>query len=213
MLIEINKAKIVVTSTTPTLRLNKLAGMLTTGNVDLTEPSTIAEFGRGKFISIAPCLITTGLHGTVGKIEDTDFTHVSGIVIKSEVPAKLPTGLLVQFVIYGYELERINEHQQEVEMAIDFGMKPELKVMNITFDRTVKTKAGSNIKPPTISFVTPDKDAVNLVAAANQLFDLHPESIVMPVQYFPGLEHWKMSSTPAIASADESLAALTGQAK
>jgi hypothetical protein len=194
MLIEINKAKIVVTSTIPTLRLNKLAGMLTTGNVDLTEPSTIAEFGRGKSISIAPCLITTGLHGTVGKIEDTDFTHVSGIVITSEVPAKLPTGLLVQFVIYGYELDRINDHQQEVEIAIDLGMKPELKVMNVTFDRTVKTKSGSNIKPPTITFAEPDKAVKDLVAAANTLFDLRPELVVNPTQYFQGLAYWNSNS-------------------
>jgi hypothetical protein len=206
MLIEINKAKIVVTSTVPLLRLNKLAGMLTTGNIDLTEPSTIAEFGRGKSISIAPCLITTGLHGTVGKIEDTDFTHVSGVVIKSEVPTKLPTGLLIQFVIYGYELERINEHQQEVEMAIDLGMQPELKVMNIAFDRTVKTKSGSNIKPPTITFTAPDKDMKSLVEGANDLFSVHPELAVSPTQYFPGLAHWNQSSTFSEAPLDPALA-------
>jgi hypothetical protein len=200
MLIEINKAKIVVTSTIPTLRLNKIAGMLTTGNIDLTEPSTIAEFGRGKSISIAPCLITTGLHGTVGKIENTDFTHVSGIVIKSEVPSKLPTGLLIQFVIYGYELDRINEHQQEIEMAIDLGMQPELKVMNIAFDRTVKTKTGSSIKPPTITFNSPEKELKNLVEAANNLFTVHPESIVNPTQYFAGLAHWNQNSTHILES-------------
>jgi hypothetical protein len=200
MLIELNNAKIVVTSTCPILRLNKQAGMLTAGNVDLTEPSTIAEFGRGKSISIAPCLITTGLHGNVGKIEDTNFTHVSGIVVKSEVPEKLPTGLLVQFVIYGFELERINEHQQEMEMAMDLGMKPTLKLMKIAFDRTVKVKLGS-IKPPTISFVAPDQKHEALVTAANLLFDERPDTIVMPAQYFPGLDQHDYSSGDTLAIA------------
>jgi hypothetical protein len=88
------------------LRLNKLAGMFATSTIDLSDPMSIAAYGRGKQMMIAPIAITTGLYGAIGKSDEKEWVHVLGIVVSAEHPA-LPRGLVVEFICYGYERQAI----------------------------------------------------------------------------------------------------------
>jgi hypothetical protein len=181
----IDGATLIVTGVTTLLRCNKQAGLFATGNIDMSDPDSMAQYGRGKTLEIVPCQITDNLHGDVGKITKTDFIHVSGIVVSSESP-KLPAGLLVEFVVNGFEIERIREYAQEAEIAADLGLEMKPQIMRLKFDKSIKVANGT-IRPPTISFRDPTDGELPLANAAAQLYDLYPATIVDPVVGFPGL--------------------------
>lgn len=151
----------------------------------MSDPDTIEQYGRGKMLEIVPCMITDQLRGTVGKIEDKEFVHVSGIVVSSESP-KLPKGLLVEFVLYSFETERVREYAQEAEIAMDLGIDMAPQIMKLKFDRAIKVANGS-IRPPSISFRSPTAEELPLARAASKLYDMYPATIVDPVVGFPGL--------------------------
>jgi hypothetical protein len=190
---------IIVTSTPIVLRANKVAGMFAAGSLDLSDPDSIANYGRGKCLEIAPTLITTGLFGTIGKIENQEFCHISGIVISSDCE-KLPKGLLLQFCLYGYELDPIKSYQQDIEINCDLGLELQPKVIKFKFDRSIGTRNGSTIKPPSISFRSPVKGEEELAVAATNLFDRYPENLINPLTEFTKLGFGNSTdSTPALA--------------
>jgi hypothetical protein len=186
--IQIDDRESIITLTTPLeLRINKQIGMFAVGNIDPANPDSVADCGRGRSLEIAPILVTTGLFGTVGKAENKEWVHVSGSVVKSDVPKKLPRGLVVHFLLYGPEINTLKRLNAEAELADILGEDNDLPIIKIVFDRQVSTQYGSIIKPPTLSVRSAAKDELSLCKGAKKLPLSHPESLVNPLIQYPAL--------------------------
>jgi hypothetical protein len=182
------------------LRLNKLAGMFATSTIDLSEPLTVAAYGRGKQITLAPVAITTGLYGSIGKSEEKEWSHVLGVIVSAEHPA-LPRGLVVEFICYGYERQAIEQFNLDAELAAILEQNTTPKLIDIKFDKHVTTQHGSVIKPPSIHILDCPKEDLELANAARELWDSHPEVAVDPTLRYPGLALAFNKNIPALAAA------------
>jgi hypothetical protein len=186
--------RVIATELPIALRLNKVAGMIAVGNIDLANPGTVEQFGRGKAVTIAPCKITTNLFGTVGKVNDKRFVHLSGLVVQSDSP-QMYQGLLVHFVAYGIETSAIESYAQHEEIDRMLGASnPQL--LDIVFDRSVSTSGGATIKPPSFYFRSPKENTkaddglaseLDWAIVATNLFETYPEVGIRPSEHFPNL--------------------------
>ena len=132
------------------LRVNKQVGCFSIGNIEPGNIESINTFGRGKSLEFAITACDTDLHGRIGKVkEDQQYAFVSAVVTASD-DARLPKGLLVHFLIYGYEARFFAMLAAEVETAAIFGNSIP-QIIRIVFDKSISTQYGSTIKPPTIS--------------------------------------------------------------
>lgn len=205
MQIRLSETESIFALSTPfSLRLNRLAGMFATGNLDLTDPLSVAAYGRGKALTIAPISITTKLFGTIGKSEDREWAHVLGVIISAEHPS-LPRGLVIDFLCCGYEIEVLKSFNVDAEIAAILGQTATPKLIDIKFDKQVLTQYGSTIKPPTIRILDCPKDDLDLAKAALNLWDSHPEIAVDPTQRHPSLTFALNQTTPALAAAKEEI--------
>lgn len=132
------------------LRVNKQVGCFSIGNIEPGNIESINTYGRGKSLEFAIAACDTDLHGRIGKVkEDQQYAFVSAVVTASD-DARLPKGLLVHFLIYGYEARFFAMLAAEVETAAIFGNSIP-QIIRIVFDKSISTQYGSTIKPPTIS--------------------------------------------------------------
>lgn len=160
-----NKAIVGMPETPYLLRVNKQVGCFSIGNIEPGNIDSLNTYGRGKYLEFAIAQCDTSLYGTIGKVkEDQQYAFVSAVVTKSD-DSRLPAGLLVHFLIYGYEARFFTILAAEVETAAIFGGSVP-QVIRIAFDRSVATKHNSTIKPPTISSRDATKDELAYFEAA-----------------------------------------------
>jgi len=138
------------------LRVNKQVGCFSIGNIEPGNIDSVNTYGRGKFLEFAIAACDTSLYGKIGKVkEQQTYAFVSAVITDSD-DSRLPNGLLIHFLVYGYEARFFAMLAAEVETAAIFGSSTP-QVIKMAFDRSVATKHGTNIKPPTIC----SRDAVN----------------------------------------------------
>lgn len=131
------------------LRVNKQVGCFSIGNIEPGNIESINTFGRGKFLEFAIAACDTGLYGRIGKVkDDQQYAFVSAVVTNSD-DFRLPKGLLVHFLVYGYEARFFAMLAAEIETSAIFGgARPQ--IIRMIFDKSIATQHGSIIKPPTI---------------------------------------------------------------
>ncbi len=160
-----NKAIVGMPETPYLLRVNKQVGCFSIGNIEPGNIESVNTYGRGKFLEFAIAACDTDLHGRIGKVkEDQQYAFVSALVTNSD-DSRLPKGLLVHFLVYGYEARFFTMLAAEVETAAIFGGNVP-QIIRMVFDRSVSTQFNSTIKPPTISSRDAAKDELTLFEAA-----------------------------------------------
>ena len=166
-----NKDQIIGMPETPfILRVNKQSGCFAIGGIEVGNLESFATYGRGKSLEIALVKCDTNLNGRVSKLnkEDEAYTFVSGIVINAD-DKRLPKGLLIHFLVKGYEAQFFNILAMETETALIFGEKLPHQVIKIVFDKKVQTQYNSTIQPPTISLRNASKAEFPLTEAAEMI--------------------------------------------
>ena len=147
------------------LRVTKQVGCFSIGNIELGNIESLNTYERGKFLEFAIAGCDTDLHGKIGKVkEDQNYAFISAVVTNSD-DVRLPKGLLIHFLVYGYEARFFTMLAAEVETAAIFGGNVP-KIIRMVFDRSVSTQFNSIIKPPTISSRDATKDELTLFEAA-----------------------------------------------
>jgi hypothetical protein len=150
MQFEHKKVTIGMPETPYLLRVNKQFGCFTVGNVEPGNIESVNTYGRGKFLEFAIAACDTSLYGKIGKVkDDQEYAFISAIVTASD-DSRLPRGLLIHFLIYGYEARFFTMLAAEVETTAIFGGSVP-QIIRMVFDRSVSTQFNSVIKPPTIS--------------------------------------------------------------
>lgn len=173
MQFEHKKVTIGMPETPYLLRVNKQVGCFSIGNIEPGNVESINAFGRGKFLEFVIAACNTGLHGRIGKVkEDQQYAFISALVTNSD-DSRLPKGLLVHFLVYGYEARFFTMLAAEVETAAIFGGNVP-KIIRMVFDRSVSTQFNSTIKPPTISSRDATKDELILFEAAQIIGEKYP---------------------------------------
>jgi hypothetical protein len=184
-----NKAIIGMPETPYLLRVNKQVGCFSIGNIEPgnIEPGNIESlntYGRGKFLEFAIAACDTTLHGKIGKVrDDQQYAFISAIVTASD-DSRLPKGLLVHFLIYGYEARFFIMLAAEVETAAIFsGSKAQ--IIRMVFDRSVATVHGTNIKPPTILSRDTTGDELIYFQAAQLISEKYPAYLPDATALYP----------------------------
>ena len=158
------------------LRLNKQSGCFAVGLIAAGNMDSFATYGRGKSMEIALVKCDTNLSGRVSKLnkEDEAYTFVSGIVVSAD-DKRLPKGLLIHFLVKGYEAQFFNILAMEAETALIFGEKPPTQILKIVFDKQIQTQYKSTIQPPTISVRNASKSELPLCEAADMILADYPQ--------------------------------------
>lgn len=166
------------------LRVNKQVGCFAVGNIEAGNIESINTYGRGKYLEFAIAACDTDLHGKIGKIkEEQQYAFISAVVTASD-SVKLPVGLLVHFVVYGYEARFFAMLAAESETASIFGdAMPQ--IIRMVFDRSVATQFGTNIKPPTISVRDAVGDELVLFEAAGMISAEYPTYLPDALALYP----------------------------
>lgn len=156
------------------LRVNKQSGCFAIGGIEVGNLESFATYGRGKSLEIALVKCDTNLNGRVSKLEKEDvaYTFVSGLVVSAD-DKRLPKGLLIHFLVKGYEAQFFNILAMETETALIFGEKPPAQVLKIVFDKKIQTQYNSTIQPPTISVRNASKSELPLCEAAEIILAEH----------------------------------------
>ena len=155
------------------LRVNKQIGAFTIGNVEAGNIDSLNTYGRGKHLEFAIAGCNTSLYGRIGKVkEEQQYAFVSAVVTDSD-DCRLPKGLVVHFLTYGFEAKFFTMLQAESETAAIFGSN-KAQIIRMVFDRSVATQFGTNIKPPTISCRDAAKDELTYFQAAQLIAEKYP---------------------------------------
>lgn len=166
------------------LRVNKQVGYFSIGNIEPGNIESLNTYGRGKYLEFAIAACDTDLHGRIGKVKDEQqYAFVSAIVTNSD-DSRLPKGLLVHFLVYGYEARFFTMLAAEVETAAIFGSSVP-KIIRMVFDRSVSTQFNSTIKPPTISSRDATKDELTLFEAAQLIGEKYPNYLPDATTLYP----------------------------
>lgn len=183
MLMEHEGIKVGMPSTPYVLRINKQVGMFAVGMLDSSDPGSLATYGRGKWIEFVVAACDCNLHGSIGKAENKRWAFVSGVVTKAEDKRMVP-GLLFHFPSYGFESQDFSTMQSEAEIAEIFGgVSP--KVIRMEFSKSVSTKYGSTIRPPSLIIRDADKNETKYFNAAARIVSEFPNAIPDPLALFP----------------------------
>lgn len=178
------KIKIGMPETPYLLRVNKQVGCFAVGNIEAGNIESINTYGRGKYLEFAIAACDTDLHGKIGKIkEEQQYAFISAVVTKSD-SIKLPVGLLVHFVVYGYEARFFTTLAAEVETSSIFGDSMP-QIIRMVFDRSVATQFGTNIKPPTISVRDAVGDELIIFEAAQLIAVEYPTYLPDAIALYP----------------------------
>ena len=138
MQFEHKKVTIGMPETPYLLRVNKQVGCFSVGNIEPGNIESVHTHGRGKFLEFAIAACDTDLYGKIGKVrEDQQYAFVSAVVTASD-DSRLPKGLLVHFLVYGYEARFFKMLAAEIETAAIFGGSAS-KIIKMVFDRSVLT--------------------------------------------------------------------------
>lgn len=179
-----NKAIIGMPETPYLLRVNKQVGCFSIGNIEPGNIESLNTYGRGKFLEFAIAACDTSLHGKIGKVkDDQQYAFVSAVITASD-DSSLPKGLLVHFLIYGYEARFFTMLAAEVETAAIFGGSVP-QIIRMVFDRSVATVHGTNIKPPTISSRAATKEELILFEAAQLIGEKYPNYLPDATALYP----------------------------
>lgn len=179
-----NKVTIGMPETPYLLRVNKQVGCFSIGNIEPGNIESINTFGRGKFLEFAIAACDTGLYGRIGKVkEDQQYAFVSAVITNSD-DSRLPKGLLVHFLVYGYEARFFAMLAAEVETAAIFGgSRPQ--IIRMIFDKSIATQFGSTIKPPTILTKDTTKDELPYFEAAQLIVQEYPSYVPDATTLYP----------------------------
>lgn len=166
------------------LRVNKQVGCFSIGNIEAGNIDSIQTFGRGKSLEFAIAACDTSLHGKIGKVkEEQNYAFVSAIVTNSD-DARLPAGLLVHFLVYGYEARFFAMLAAELETSAIFGgARPQL--IRMAFDKSIATQYGSTIKPPTILTKEATKEELPYFEAAQLIAEKYAQYLPDPTVLYP----------------------------
>ncbi len=179
-----NKAIIGMPETPYLLRVNKQVGCFSIGNIEPGNIDSLNTYGRGKYLEFAIAACDTTLHGKIGKVkDDQQYAFISAIVTASD-DSRLPKGLLVHFLIYGYEARFFTMLAAEVETAAIFGGSQK-QIIRMVFDRSISTQFNSTIKPPTISSRDATKDELTLFEAAQLIGEKYPAYLPDATALYP----------------------------
>ena len=155
------------------LRVNKQVGCFSVGNIEPGNLESINSFGRGKFLEFVIADCDTFLYGTIGKVkEDQEYVFVSAVVTDSD-DCRLPKGLLVHFLTYGFEAKFFTMLQAESETAAIFG-DSHPQIIRMVFDKSVATQYGTSIKPPSIFSRDANEQELNYFEAAQTIVQQYP---------------------------------------
>ena len=179
-----NKAIIGMPETPYLLRVNKQVGCFSIGNIEPGNVESVNTYGRGKFLEFAIAACDTSLHGKIGKVkDDQQYAFISAIITASD-DSRLPKGLLVHFLVYGYEARFFTMLAAEVETAAIFGGSQK-QIIRMVFDRSVSTQFNSTIKPPTISSRDAIKDELIFFEAAQLISEKYPAYLPDATALYP----------------------------
>ena len=179
-----NKAIIGMPETPYLLRVNKQVGCFSIRNIEPGNIESLNTYGRGKFLEFAIAACDTSLHGKIGKVkDDQQYAFISAIITASD-DSRLPKGLLVHFLVYGYEARFFTMLAAEVETAAIFGGSVP-QIIRMVFDRSVSTQFNSTIKPPTISSRTATKEELILFEAAQLIGEKYPTYLPDAAALYP----------------------------
>ena len=179
-----NKAIIGMPETPYLLRVNKQVGCFSIGNIEPGNIESVNTYGRGKYLEFAIAACDTTLHGKIGKVkEDQQYAFISAIITNSD-DLRLPKGLLIHFLVYGYEARFFTMLAAEVETAAIFGGSQK-QIIRMVFDRSVSTQFNSTIKPPTISSRDASKDELTLFEAAQLIGEKYPAYLPDATALYP----------------------------
>jgi len=179
-----NKAIIGMPETPYLLRVNKQVGCFSVGNLEPGNIESLNTYGRGKSLEFAIAACDTTLHGKIGKVkEEQQYAFISAIVTASD-DLRLPKGLLIHFLIYGYEARFFTMLAAEVETAAIFGGNVP-KIIRMVFDRSVSTQFNSTIKPPTIASRDATKEELILFEAAQMIAEKYPAYLPNATTLYP----------------------------
>jgi hypothetical protein len=179
-----NKAIIGMPETPYLLRVNKQVGCFSIGNIEPGNIESVNTYGRGKYLEFAIAACDTSLHGKIGKVkEDQQYAFISAIITNSD-DLRLPKGLLIHFLVYGYEARFFTMLAAEVETAAIFGGS-KAQIIRMVFDRSVSTQFNSTIKPPTISSRDATKDELTLFEATQLISEKYPAYLPDATALYP----------------------------
>lgn len=166
------------------LRVNKKVGCFSIGNIEPGNIGSLNTYGRGKYLEFAIAACDTDLYGRIGKVkEDQQYAFISALVTNSD-DSRLLKGLLVHFLVYGYEARFFTMLAAEVETAAIFGGSVP-QIIRMVFDRSVATVHGTNIKPPTILSQDATKDELTLFEAAQLISEKYPDYLPNATALYP----------------------------
>jgi hypothetical protein len=179
-----NKAIIGMPETPYLLRVNKQVGCFSIGNIEPGNIESLNTYGRGKYLEFAIAACDTSLYGKIGKVkDDQQYAFISAVITKSD-DSRLPAGLLIHFLVYGYEARFFTMLAAEVETAAIFGGS-KAQIIRMVFDRSVSTQFNSTIKPPTISSRDANKDELILFEAAQMIGEKYPAYLPDAAALYP----------------------------
>ncbi len=185
-----NKAIIGMPETPYLLRVNKQVGYFSIGNIEPGNIESVNTYGRGKYLEFAIAACDTDLHGRIGKVkENQQYAFISAVIAKSD-DSRLPSGLLVHFLVYGYEARFFTILAAEVETAAIFGGSQK-QIIRMVFDRSVSTQFNSTIKPPTISSRAATKEELILFEAAQIIGEKYPNYLPDATTLYPIISDFK----------------------
>lgn len=184
MQFEHKKVTIGMPKTPYLLRVNKQVGCFSIGNIEPGNIESINTFGRGKFLEFAIAACDTGLYGRIGKVkEDQQYAFVSAIITNSD-DSRLPKGLLVHFLVYGDEARFFATLAAEIETSATFGdSRPQ--IIRMVFDKSIATKFGSTIKPPSIFSKDATKEEIPYFEGAQLIAEKHSNYLPDAAQLYP----------------------------
>lgn len=179
-----NKAIIGMPENPYLLRVNKQVGCFSVGNLEPGNIESLNTYGRGKFLEFAIAACDTSLYGKIGKVkEEQQYAFISAIITASD-DSRLPKGLLIHFLVYGYEARFFTMLAAEVETAAIFGGSIS-QIIRMVFDRSVSTQFNSTIKPPTLSSRDATKEELILFEAAQMIAEKYPAYLPNAITLYP----------------------------
>lgn len=166
------------------LRMNKQVGCFAVGNIEAGNIDSITTYGRGKWIEFAIAQCDTDLIGKVGKTgEDKQWAFVSAVVVGAE-DVRLPKGLLMHFICYGYEAKDFAMLAADAETSAIFGDSLP-QIVRVEFNKSVATQYGSTIRPPSITVRNATKEQLPYFEAAQTIAEEYPQYLPDATTLYP----------------------------
>ena len=166
------------------LRLNKQVGCFSIGSIEAGNVDSITTYGRGKWIEFVIAQCDTDLHGKIGRIgEEKQWAFVSAVVVGAE-DKRLPQGLLIHFICYGYEAKDFAMLAADAETAAIFGDSLP-QIVRVEFNRSVATQFGSMIRPPSITVRNATKEQLPYFEAAQIISEQYSTYLPNAEQLYP----------------------------